>query len=494
MRIMLVRPPVPPHTIGLKHIMVCEPLELEYVAAGLHGHEIMIVDLILERGLGERLRRFRPDIVGTSCYISGVNEVIKICRQVKRWNPEARTVVGGVQASRVPEDFLDPAVDCVVLGDGTTVMPDVVDAIAHGRPLSQVPGLALPQGSEMVRTPPRSYMPDPDSLPLPRRDLVSHLRKQYYYLFHRPVATMKTTWGCWYKCNFCYTWRITGGTPYSRSPQSIVDELARIEANDIYIVDDIFLIDRGRLRQIADLMNERGIRKNLLVYARADFIAANEPVIQEWAGLGLKAVFIGLEAATDPELDSMNKECTVDANRKAIAVLQKHKVDTYGSLITQPDYMREDWDRLKRFIDETGLYYLNISPLTPMPGTLIWDQYKDQLTVSRRAHGLWDMSHMLLPTKAPLKEYYRSLLGVYAHACLSPGRARRLSLRTAPSIWSPKFYQLWIGALKIAHQFLSAHRHHSPRELARAEFRGDRYERSTDPLFKRSDYVPVHSS
>ena len=35
MRILLVRAPVPPHTIGLKHIMVCEPLELEYVAAGL---------------------------------------------------------------------------------------------------------------------------------------------------------------------------------------------------------------------------------------------------------------------------------------------------------------------------------------------------------------------------------------------------------------------------------------------------------------------------
>jgi radical SAM superfamily enzyme YgiQ (UPF0313 family) len=51
-------------------------------------------------------------------------------------------------------------------------------------------------------------MPKPDSLPFPRRDLVAHLRhRYYYYLFHQPVATMKTTWGCWYKCNFCYTWR-----------------------------------------------------------------------------------------------------------------------------------------------------------------------------------------------------------------------------------------------------------------------------------------------
>ena len=47
MRILLVRPPVPPHTIGLKHIMICEPLELEYVAAGLGDHEVEIVDLMM---------------------------------------------------------------------------------------------------------------------------------------------------------------------------------------------------------------------------------------------------------------------------------------------------------------------------------------------------------------------------------------------------------------------------------------------------------------
>src|SRR5215471_4880920 len=102
MRILLVRPPVPRQTIGLKHIMICEPLELEYVAAGLDGHTVQIMDLILERGFESRLRRFRPDVFGTSSYITGVNEVLKLCRAAKRWNPNVRTVVGGVHASQVP--------------------------------------------------------------------------------------------------------------------------------------------------------------------------------------------------------------------------------------------------------------------------------------------------------------------------------------------------------------------------------------------------------
>jgi radical SAM superfamily enzyme YgiQ (UPF0313 family) len=99
-------------------------------------------------------------------------------------------------------------------------------------------------------------------------------------------------------------------------------------------------------------LRERNIRKKYLVYARSDFIAENEDVIAEWAQLGLRAVFIGLEAATNPELDSMDKMATVDQNKRAIAVLRRHGVDTYGSLITQPDYTDQDWRRLREFIDE----------------------------------------------------------------------------------------------------------------------------------------------
>lgn len=496
MRVLLVRPPVPAHTIGLKHIMVCEPLELEYVAAGLDGHDVQIFDGILEGGLERRIRRFGPDVIGTSCYITGVNEVKKVCRLAKAWSLSCRTVVGGVHASRVPEDFADPSIDCIALGDGTSTMPEVLDAFATGRPLAQVCGLALPTACGGVeRTARRPYMPAPDDLPFPRRDLVAHLRHRYYYLFHRPVATVKTTWGCWYRCNFCYTWRITDGTTYSRSPESIADELEQIEAEEIYIVDDIFLINRPRLARLARHLRERHIRKQYLVYGRADFIAHNEDLIAEWSALGLRAVLIGLEAPTDPELDRLHKEATVDDNRRAIEVLRCHGVDTYGSLIPQPDYTRRDWERLWRFVEDNGLYYLNISPLTPLPGTRIWDQYRDRLTVPRSAHGLWDLSHVVLPTRLPLKEYYRCLLSTYTRAILDIRRAQRLSLRTRPPVWSWAYLRLWQGAVRILFQLLWAHRHHRPKELARAEYPGPevaglRPDWRRDPTARRTPVEP----
>lgn len=474
MKILLVRPPVPKHTIGLKHIMICEPLELEYIAGNLQEHEVEIFDFLVEKKFEKKFKFYNPDIIVSSCYKSGTNEVIKLFRLAKKWNKNIITIVGGVHATLNPEDFADVAVDVIGIGDGTFLLAEIVDAIDKKQDLLKIPGVAIPVNEgKIFQSNQRPYMPKADTLPLPRRDLVKHLQHKYYYLMHQPVATMKTTWGCWYKCTFCFTWKITDGTPYSRSPESIVEELLTIDAQEVYIVDDIFLINRSRLRRLADLIKENNIKKNYLCYARADFIVENEDVIEEWADLGLKAVFIGLEAVTDVELDKMNKQSPAHYNRTAVEILRKHKIDTYGSLIPGADYEKKDWERLWQFVEDSKLYYVNISPATPLPGATDYKELAMHLTVPEDAHGLFDLSHQLLPTKMPLKKYYRELLKLYAKTILSAKRAKLNTFRTLPTIYSLKYWKIIWGSLKIGRQFYSAHHHHSPKEIAIARYKGE---------------------
>lgn len=468
MRILLVRPPIPAETIGLKHVMCCEPLELEYVAAGLVGHDVRILDLLVERGLERTLDAFAPDVVGTSAYITGVDEVKRILRTVKRRRPGCLTVVGGVHAAVAPEDFADPAVDCIALTDGTTLMPEIVAAFQAGRALDDVPGLALPRAGRLVRTAARPYLVDPDALPRPRRDLVAHLRHRYYYLFHEPLALVKTTWGCAHRCSFCVPWRVTGGEVHARSPASIADELASLDCEDVYIVDDDFLADPGRLSELATLLRARSVRKRYLVFGRADFVASHEDIVREWADLGLSAVLVGLEATTDAELSAMRKGTSVDSNRRAIEVLRRCGVDAYASLTPSAEYGPADWRRLWAFIDETGLVYLNVSPLTPLPGTELWPEDERRLAVPRTAHAFYDLSHPVLPTRMPLREYYRALRATYVRACLRPWRTRRLVARPMPPFWSRRALRLWLGALRVWWQLGRAHRQHDPARLARA--------------------------
>ncbi|MFK2821116.1 radical SAM protein [Flavobacteriaceae sp. LMIT009] len=453
--------------------MICEPLELEYVAANLGRHELKIFDHLVEKGFKKVFTAFDPDVVISSCYKTGTNEVIKIFRMIKELKDSCLTMVGGVHATLVPTDFADVSVDIIGIGDGTTLMPEIIDAFEFGYPIRDIPGLAIPyEEGKVYKTRNRPYMVKPDTLPFPNRDLVAHLRHKYYYLMHRPVATMKTTWGCWYRCNFCFTWKITDGMPYSRSPKSIVEELLTIESDEIYIVDDIFLINKSRLNELSRLIQENDIKKNYLCYARADFIAENEDIIAHWAQLGLKAVFIGLEATTDEELVNMNKQLPANDNIKAIEILRKHKIDTYGSLIPRPDYTKKDWKRLMEFIKTNKLYYVNISPATPLPGADDYDQYKDQLTVPEDAHSLFDLSHQLSPTSVSLRTYYWELLKIYAKTTLNMKSARVNTFRTLPSILSMDYWRLILGALKIGRQFLSSYSHHSQKEIRKSRYKG----------------------
>lgn len=474
MKILFVRPPVPKQTLGLKNIMVCEPLGLEYAAAAIGDeHEVMIFDSLVEKRFEKRLASFKPDIVASNCYITGVNEVIKVSRKAKLLNNKCFTIAGGVHATKCPEDFADPAIDVIVMGDGTRMMPKIIKALENNTPLEKLPGLAIPTGpDEVYKTSAIPPIENIDQLPFPRRDLVDHLKHKYYYIFHQPMATMKTTWGCWYKCNFCFTWTITEGQVFSRSPESIADELEQIEQEDVYIVDDIFLINPKRLRRLKALLIERNIKKKFLVYGRADFIAQHEDIIKEWAEIGLSAVLIGLEASTNSELDSMDKQSSVDYNREAIAVLTRNGVDTYGSLIPHPDYTQKEWQRLFDFIEETGLYYLNVSPLTPLPGTPVFESWQDKITVPRKAHGLWDLSHVLVPTKVTLKEFYKGLLWLYAKSCIDLKRAKKLSLRKRPPWYSKKYFRLYTGVFRSYWQLRNAHLDHSEKSIKEAMDRG----------------------
>ena len=51
MKVLLIRPRPHKETIGLQNVMICEPLELEYISSNIEplGHKVEIIDMILEK-------------------------------------------------------------------------------------------------------------------------------------------------------------------------------------------------------------------------------------------------------------------------------------------------------------------------------------------------------------------------------------------------------------------------------------------------------------
>ena len=121
MKIVLFRPRPHKETIGLQNVMICEPLELEYIASNVEplGHEVVIVDMILEKKkIAYFLEKHKPDVVGVTGYIAHVNIIKDYARQVKEYSKDIVTIVGGVHAEVNPEDFEDPNIDYIIRANG----------------------------------------------------------------------------------------------------------------------------------------------------------------------------------------------------------------------------------------------------------------------------------------------------------------------------------------------------------------------------------------
>lgn len=448
MKIVLVRPRPSPETIGLQHVMICEPLELEYLCSAIAdlGHETVILDMILESApLENLLRDLKPELVGVTGYLSHVGVMREYCRIARRAAPHCRTVVGGVHAEVVPEDFADPAVDFIVAADAPATFRRLVESLAARRDPADLPGLWRPGATPG----PREVGVRP---PWPDRSKVARYRARYYYLFHNPCALMKTSFGCPHGCTFCFCREITGGRYLVRDLDDVLAELASLPERDVYLVDDNFLVSPDRVLAFCRGVRARGLDKRFLVYGRADFIAQHEDVIAEFKADGLRAVIVGLESCRTDELTRMNKRTDAATNETAVRVLARHGVDCYATLILGLDWTVEDFDRLGRWLRGLGLVFVNLQPFTPLPGTALFDGFRDRLAVPRESYEQWDLAHLVVrPTRMPAADYYRQILRLYRQVTLRPsvlwGLARRHGLRAN--------LRLLAGALRVARQYES---------------------------------------
>ncbi|WP_409228093.1 B12-binding domain-containing radical SAM protein [Gudongella sp. SC589] len=423
MKILLVRPKPHGETIGLKHVMICEPLELEYLISNIPEDlkdkcQIEIADMILERkSFKSILEEKRPDMVLFTGYITHVGTIGDMARQVKNTLPGAITGVGGVHSEVVPEDYSGLDLHLVFGRNGVKALVSALRGILHGRGLDEIRREIERISREEI---------DFNLIP-PDRSSVRKYRTSYYYMFHNPCALMKTSYGCPYSCRFCFCREITGGRYHSRSMEAVVDELIDIPEEEVYIVDDDFLFGRDKLLSFASLLRERRINKRYLVYGRADFIARNRDVMEELRDVGLEAVIVGVESIRDKDLYDYNKKTSRDTNEKAIQILRELGIELYATMIIPLDFSREDFRELTGWLKRMKVTFVNLQPLTPLPGTSIFEEYRDRLLYDTSEHHVFDMAHVVLrPEKMSVRMFYGRLLLSYYRVVTRPVNIVRL--------------------------------------------------------------------
>ena len=387
-----------------------EPLGLELIAEAARraGHEVRLMDLQVESHADyfRVLEDWRPHAVALSCnYLANVPEIVDLAKATKARQPGCRFLVGGHSASFMAEAFLahgEGAIDCVLRGEGEASIAQLLEALADGpAALAEVPGAVTTEG----QGPPPRFVENLDDL-RPARDLLRH-RRNYFIGLLDPAASIEFSRGCPWDCNFCSAWTFYGRSYRTVSPEVAVEELERIREPGIFIVDDVAFIQSKHGLAIGEAIARKGIKKEYYLETRGDVLLRNKEVFAFWRDLGVKYMFLGLEAIDEEGLKRFRKRTSLDSNLEALEFARSLGIQVAINIIADPSWDRGRFETVRQWIMEVP-EIVNVSVTTPYPGTEIWHQVAGELTT--RDYRLFDIQHAVLPTRLPLAEFYRELV------------------------------------------------------------------------------------
>jgi magnesium-protoporphyrin IX monomethyl ester (oxidative) cyclase len=405
MRVLLVHPsPLMYSEIYLR----LEPLGMERVAQAVRmaGHEVRIIDLqtFSHRELHQELASFKPEAVGFSLnYLANVPEIIDLAKAVKGRLPDCTVFIGGHSGSFIAEELLEHGrgtIDCVLKGEGELSTQMLLKAIPK-REIETVPGAVTLHG----KGPAPVLLEDLDMY-RPARDLLRRRRK-YFIGELDPCASIEFTRGCPWDCAFCSAWTFYGRSYRSATPEKIGEELASIREPNVFIVDDVAFIHPEHGFAIGQEMERRNIQKRFYLETRADVLLKNREVFAYWRKLGLRYLFLGLEAIDAEGLKLHRKRVSMGTNAEALEVARSIGVKVAINLIADPSWDEERFAVVREWATSIpDIVHLTVA--TPYPGTELWLTESRKLTT--QDYRLFDIQHAVLPTTLPLHKFYSELV------------------------------------------------------------------------------------
>lgn len=311
------------------------------------------------------------DLVALSSLTARITDAYRLADHLR--DIGTTVVLGGLHATALPDEALGHF-DVVVQGQGEAVWPMLLDDFERGA-LRRV-YTSFGNSGRMHRL---------EESRVPRYELLNP------QLYNR--LPLQTTRGCPRDCVFCGSSRLLG--PYQLKPIPMIRrEVERIlelwPRPFIELADDNTFLDKSWSRELAALFAEYDVRW----FTETDLtLAEDDRLLELLARSGCAQVLIGLESVTSPALrgiDSAGWKARQTASAlDAIRRIQSHGVAVNGCFVLGLD--GDDagaFDRVVEFVDAAELCDVQITLLTPFPGTALYRKLHSEGRLLREP--FWD--------------------------------------------------------------------------------------------------------
>ncbi len=432
MKILLINPPRSPENMILESApeearyfihkkLIGPPLGLLTIAAALKYHDVTVFDakgeydlhpdaLPLDKMVEDLLERTKPDVVGVTIITSELYDSLDIFRTVKKFNPSIVTVAGGLHTTLCPQEMNDPDIDVVCPGHSAFIFREVIRVLEKNQSLETVKGIYLnnEKGFHSTGLSPVVYDPADEHFLMPDRN---HLERwRWTYVVGKspgPTTYLFTSLGCPYQCTFCSIWVEHGGRYFQRQVESVIKELKLIDYDIVRFSDANSVVNISFMDKLFDRINEEGIRKEYIMDIRADTAVNHPRLIEKMAKAGLKVVITGFESFRDDELKKYNKRSEVKMIHKAIDIFHDNDILLRGNYVVPNDYDEDDFKALAEYAHSHKVTYAGYTILTPMPGTVFYNQVKDRII--DHDYNKYNFFNSVMKTKLPLEKFYENM-------------------------------------------------------------------------------------
>jgi len=279
-----------------------------------------------------------------------------------------KVVLGGLHVTLLPDEAVLYG-DAIVVGEGEALWPRVLADAERGT-LRKIYRNASPTDVSLGHV-------------LPRFDLLEIGRYN-----RMPV---QTTRGCPLHCEFCAASRVFGA--YKLKPvDAVVREIRAIKARwkrpFIELADDNTFVNKKWSKELVRAIAD----ENIHWFTETDVSVAEDPELLDLlADSGCRQLLIGFESPTPAALAGMDtagwKAQRYKEYRVAIDAIQDRGISVNGCFITGNDSDTPDiFPQIERFVKSSGLADVQVTVLTPFPGTSLHARLKREGRLLRECY------------------------------------------------------------------------------------------------------------
>lgn len=295
------------------------------------------------------------DVVAISSFTAMIKDAYRLAARYRAAG--TKVILGGLHVALCPDEAAQHA-DAIVVGEAEPHWPTVLNDIEKDR-LQRRYHTSVPYNLAEA--------------PMPRFDLLDISK------YNR--LTIQTSRGCPWNCEFCAA-SIRLNPKYRTKPiPKIIAELHRIKqiwpVPFIEFADDNTFADKRHGHALTEALAGEGIRW----FTETDIsVAQDEELLRKMRKAGCAQILVGLEDPADGT-DGMELKTNWKARQRAhylesIRRIQDHGITVNGCFVLGLDTHTEaSFDQIWAFIQQSELYEIQITVLTPFPGTPLYERF-----------------------------------------------------------------------------------------------------------------------